>query len=99
MSDVHRGSEPAFSYYCALEKRRRDVTSCLPNECRSSATIRSTRSWLAKVDRLRPSLWVRQTATLSDVQIVPGAQVRYKSLSFSPDGGNLSSDVVLLATK
>jgi hypothetical protein len=33
MSDVHRGSEPAFSYYCALEKRRGDVTSCLPNEC------------------------------------------------------------------
>ena len=39
-----------------------------------------------KLDRAQPSLWVRQTATLSDVQIVPGAPVRYKDVSFSPDG-------------
>src|SRR5262249_40791745 len=39
-----------------------------------------------KVDKLQPSLWVRQTATLSDVEIVPGARVRYKGVSFSPDG-------------
>jgi len=31
-------------------------------------------------------LWIRQTATLSDVQIVPGARVRYKDVTFSPDG-------------
>jgi eukaryotic-like serine/threonine-protein kinase len=39
-----------------------------------------------KLDQLRPSLWIRQTATLSDVQIVPAAPVRYKGVSFSPDG-------------
>src|SRR5262245_18697569 len=33
-----------------------------------------------------PSLWVRQTATTSDVQIVPPAQVTYDGLAFSPDG-------------
>jgi Tol biopolymer transport system component len=39
-----------------------------------------------KAERLQPSLWIRQTATLSDAQIVPGAPVRYKAVSFSPDG-------------
>src|SRR6266542_1218109 len=33
-----------------------------------------------------PSLWVRQTATTSDVQIVPPAAVVYDGLAFSPDG-------------
>jgi len=33
-----------------------------------------------------PSLWVRQTATTSDVQIVPPAAVIYDGVSFSPDG-------------
>jgi serine/threonine protein kinase/Tol biopolymer transport system component len=33
-----------------------------------------------------PSLWVRQTATTSDVQIVPPAPVVYDGLAFSPDG-------------
>ena len=33
-----------------------------------------------------PSLWVRQTATTSDVQIVPPAPVIYDGLAFSPDG-------------
>ena len=33
-----------------------------------------------------PSLWVRQTATSSDVQIVPPAPVTYDELAFSPDG-------------
>jgi Tol biopolymer transport system component len=33
-----------------------------------------------------PSLWVRQTATTSDVQIVPSAPVVYDGLAFSPDG-------------
>src|SRR4051812_21687263 len=33
-----------------------------------------------------PSLWVRQTATTSDVQIVPPAAVNYDGLGFSPDG-------------
>ena len=35
---------------------------------------------------VEPSLWVRQTATLSDVQIVPPARVRYDGASYSPDG-------------
>ena len=33
-----------------------------------------------------PSLWVRQTATSSDVQIVPPQPVVYDGLAFSPDG-------------
>jgi serine/threonine protein kinase len=33
-----------------------------------------------------PSLWVRQTATTSDVQIVPPAPIVYDGLAFSPDG-------------
>jgi Tol biopolymer transport system component len=33
-----------------------------------------------------PSLWVRQTATTSDVQIVPPAPVIYDGVAFSPDG-------------
>jgi len=32
------------------------------------------------------SLWVRQVATLSNVQIVPPAEVRYSGFTFSPDG-------------
>lgn len=35
---------------------------------------------------IEPSLWVRQTATQSDVQIVPPARVRYDGASYSPDG-------------
>ncbi len=35
---------------------------------------------------VEPSLWVRQTATQSDVQIVPPARVRYDGASYSPDG-------------
>src|SRR4029078_11582505 len=33
-----------------------------------------------------PSLWVRETATTSDVQIVPPAPVIYDGVAFSPDG-------------
>jgi Tol biopolymer transport system component len=39
-----------------------------------------------KSERLQPSLWIRQTATASDVQIVPPADVRYDGLTFAPDG-------------
>jgi hypothetical protein len=39
-----------------------------------------------KSERLQPSLWIRQTATASDVQIVPPASVRYDGLTFAPDG-------------
>jgi serine/threonine protein kinase/Tol biopolymer transport system component len=39
-----------------------------------------------KSERLQPSLWIRQTATTSDVQIVPPAPVRYDGLTFAPDG-------------
>jgi Tol biopolymer transport system component/DNA-binding winged helix-turn-helix (wHTH) protein len=35
------------------------------------------------------SLWVQQTATASNVQIVPPAAVIYRSLSFSPDGNHV----------
>jgi Tol biopolymer transport system component len=37
-------------------------------------------------DGTQPSLWVRQVATTSDVQIVPPAEVRYIGLTFSRDG-------------
>jgi eukaryotic-like serine/threonine-protein kinase len=39
-----------------------------------------------KGSNTEPSLWVRQTATTSDVQIVPPALVVYDGLAFSPDG-------------
>src|SRR5262249_42146265 len=32
------------------------------------------------------SLWMRQVATTSNVQIVPPAEVRYDGLAFAPDG-------------
>ena len=32
------------------------------------------------------SLWLRQVATTSNVEIVPSAEVRYVGLTFSPDG-------------
>jgi len=34
----------------------------------------------------KSALWIRQTATSSDVQIVPPDEVRYDGLTFSPDG-------------
>ncbi|HSK72083.1 MAG TPA: protein kinase [Pyrinomonadaceae bacterium] len=34
----------------------------------------------------RQSLWIRQTATTSNVQIIPPAEVVYLGLAFSPDG-------------
>ena len=34
----------------------------------------------------QPSLWIRQTAAMSDVQIVPPSDVRYDGLTFAPDG-------------
>jgi serine/threonine protein kinase len=36
-----------------------------------------------------PSLWMRQTATTSDVQIVPPATVRYDGVTYSPDGNHV----------
>jgi Tol biopolymer transport system component len=39
-----------------------------------------------KNEKGRSGLWVRQTATTSDVQIVPPDEVRYDGLTFSPDG-------------
>jgi eukaryotic-like serine/threonine-protein kinase len=38
------------------------------------------------VDDAGQSLWMRQTATTSNVQIVPPAAVRYDGLAFAPDG-------------
>lgn len=42
-----------------------------------------------KNDPGAPSLWVRQTATTSDVEIVKGAPVRYAGVSWSPDGNHV----------
>lgn len=39
-----------------------------------------------KYGGVEPSLWVRQTATQSDVQIVPPGRVRYDGASYAPDG-------------
>ena len=39
-----------------------------------------------KNDPGAPSLWMRQTATTSDVQIVPPAPVRYDGVTYSTDG-------------
>ena len=37
----------------------------------------------------RQSLWLRQIATTSNVEIVPAADVRYNGLTFSPDGNHI----------
>ena len=37
-------------------------------------------------DTGKQSLWVRQVATQSNVEIVPPAEVKYEGLTFSPDG-------------
>jgi Tol biopolymer transport system component len=42
-----------------------------------------------KNDPGSPSLWVRQTATTSDVEIVKGGPVRYAGVSWSPDGNHV----------
>ncbi|MEO5897426.1 MAG: protein kinase [Vicinamibacterales bacterium] len=34
-------------------------------------------------------LWIRQTATTSDVEIVPAAEVRYDGVTFAPDGNHV----------
>lgn len=36
-----------------------------------------------------PSLWMRQTATTSDVEIVKGAPLRYAGVSWAPDGNHV----------
>lgn len=40
-------------------------------------------------DAGQQSLWIRQTATTSNVQIVPPDEIRYRGLTFSPDGNYL----------
>jgi Tol biopolymer transport system component len=42
-----------------------------------------------KNDPGAPSLWMRQTATTSDVQIVAAATVRYDGVTYSPDGNHV----------
>lgn len=42
-----------------------------------------------KNDPGAPSLWMRQTATTSDVEIVAGAPVRYAGVSWGPDGNHV----------
>ena len=37
----------------------------------------------------KQSLWLRQVATTSNVEIVPPAEVRYVGVSFSPDGNHI----------
>ena len=39
-----------------------------------------------KFEQDGPSLWVRQTATASDVRIVPPGRFRYDGVTFAPDG-------------
>jgi eukaryotic-like serine/threonine-protein kinase len=40
-------------------------------------------------DAGRQSLWLKQVATLSEVQIVPPAEVKYFGINFTPDGSYL----------
>ena len=42
-----------------------------------------------KTDGTMPSLWLRQTASTSDVEIVPPARVRYDGVTFGPDGNHV----------
>ena len=45
----------------------------------------------------QPALFVRQTATTSDVQIVPPAQVRYDGITYAPDGNYVYYNTYALA--
>ena len=45
-------------------------------------------AYVVAADR-KESLWLRQVATSSNVQIVPPADVRYDAVSFAPDGAYL----------
>jgi Tol biopolymer transport system component len=42
-----------------------------------------------KLARNLPELWMRQTATQSDVRIIPATPVQYRGLTFSPDGNHV----------
>ena len=42
-----------------------------------------------KNDPGAPSLWMRQTATTSDVEIVPPGPVRYAGVTYAPDGNHV----------
>ena len=55
------------------------------------ATVSPDGKYVAHVknDGTQPALWLRQTATQSDVQIVPPAQVRYDGVTFAPDGNHV----------
>ena len=46
----------------------------------------------ALVDGERQSLWIRNVATKSDVQVLPPAAVVFNGLSFSPDGNRIYSN-------
>jgi serine/threonine protein kinase len=43
----------------------------------------------AKDESGEQSLWLRQTATSGDTQIIPSSQMNYHFLNFSPDGENI----------
>jgi Tol biopolymer transport system component/tRNA A-37 threonylcarbamoyl transferase component Bud32 len=61
----------------------------LTNNGRSiNAAISPDGKYVAHVvwDLGRQSLWVRQVATTSNIQVVPPKQMRYAGLTFSPDG-------------
>lgn len=60
-------------------------TGNIPSE---QAAISPDGKYIAYVVREQgsQSLWVKQTAAASNVQIIPAADVRYNGISFSPDG-------------
>lgn len=45
-------------------------------------------------DAGQQSLWIRQTATTSNIQIVPPNEITYRGLTFSPDGNYLYYSVL-----
>jgi serine/threonine protein kinase len=64
------------------------VTRLTSNGKSSSATISPDGKYVVHVfsDAGKESLWVRQVATSSNVEIVPAAEVEYRSTAFSRDG-------------
>jgi Tol biopolymer transport system component len=81
----HRaGAAPSANELFAIERITRLTTTGTANVAALSPDGRYVTH--VKVDDAGQSLWIRQTATASDVRIMPSAAVRYDGLTFSPDG-------------
>ncbi len=85
----------AFGLYKFWNQRAGESRAVAMRISRLTATGRATRAVISPDgkyvvhvmnDAGQQSLWVRQVATTSNVQIVPPAEVIYRGMTFTPDG-------------